>query len=36
MAVLVGERPEEVTDIRRHIDTLTKGKGEVAASNFDY
>lgn len=35
MAVLVGERPEEVTDIRRHIATLTKGKGEVAASNFD-
>ncbi|MBU1085533.1 transcription termination factor Rho [Patescibacteria group bacterium] len=29
MAVLVGERPEEVTDIKRHI------KGEVAASNFD-
>lgn len=35
MAVLVGERPEEVTDIRRHIDKLTKGSGEVAASNFD-
>lgn len=35
MAVLVGERPEEVTDIRRHIDQITKGKGEVAASNFD-
>ena len=35
MAVLVGERPEEVTDIRRHIERLTKGKGEVAASNFD-
>ena len=35
MAVLVGERPEEVTDIRRHIATITKGKGEVAASNFD-
>ena len=35
MAVLVGERPEEVTDIRRHIEALTKGKGEVAASNFD-
>lgn len=35
MAVLVGERPEEVTDIRRHIHELTKGKGEVAASNFD-
>lgn len=35
MAVLVGERPEEVTDISRHIDALTKGKGETAASNFD-
>jgi len=35
MAVLVGERPEEVTDIRRHIEGLTKGRGEVAASNFD-
>lgn len=35
MAVLVGERPEEVTDIRRHIENITGGKGEVAASNFD-
>lgn len=35
MAVLVGERPEEVTDIKRHIEKITKGKGEVAASNFD-
>jgi transcription termination factor Rho len=35
MAVLVGERPEEVTEFRRHIDRITKGKGEVAASNFD-
>lgn len=35
MAVLVGERPEEVTDIRRHIEHITKSKGEVAASNFD-
>ncbi len=35
MAVLVGERPEEVTDIRRHIGRLTKDRGEVAASNFD-
>ncbi len=35
MAVLVGERPEEVTDIRRHIAKLTNGKGEVGASNFD-
>jgi transcription termination factor Rho len=24
-----------VTDIKRHIERLTKGKGEVAASNFD-
>lgn len=29
MAVLVGERPEEVTDIRKSV------KGEVIASNFD-
>ncbi len=29
MVVLIGERPEEVTDIRRSV------KGEVAASNFD-
>lgn len=35
MAVLIGERPEEVTDIRRHIDALTKNQGETAASNFD-
>ncbi len=35
MAVLVGERPEEVTDIRRHIEKITDGVGEVAASNFD-
>jgi transcription termination factor Rho len=35
MAVLVGERPEEVTDIRRHIAKITDGAGEVAASNFD-
>ncbi|MBU0576052.1 transcription termination factor Rho [Patescibacteria group bacterium] len=35
MAVLVGERPEEVTDIRRHIATITDNKGEVASSNFD-
>ncbi len=35
MAVLIGERPEEVTDIRRHIAKITNGKGEVAASNFD-
>ncbi len=35
MAVLIGERPEEVTDIRRHIERITNGKGEVAASNFD-
>lgn len=35
MAVLVGERPEEVTDIKRHISSITGGKGETAASNFD-
>ena len=29
MAVLIGERPEEVTDIKRSV------KGEVVASNFD-
>lgn len=35
MAVLIGERPEEVTDITRHVENITKGAGEVAASNFD-
>ncbi|HNP89672.1 MAG TPA: transcription termination factor Rho [Candidatus Woesebacteria bacterium] len=35
MAVLIGERPEEVTDIRKHIANMTNGKGEVIASNFD-
>lgn len=38
MAVLVGERPEEVTDISRHIIAITKNSampGETAASNFD-
>jgi len=38
MAVLVGERPEEVTDISRHIAAITKTSampGETAASNFD-
>jgi len=35
MAVLIGERPEEVTDIRRHISGITNGVGETAASNFD-
>jgi len=35
MAVLIGERPEEVTDIKRHIEKVTGGKGEVIASNFD-
>lgn len=35
MAVLIGERPEEVTDIARHIKDITGGTGEVAASNFD-
>lgn len=35
MAVLIGERPEEVTDTVRHMEKVTNGKGEVAASNFD-
>lgn len=35
MAVLIGERPEEVTDIIRHVNTVTNGLGEVASSNFD-
>jgi transcription termination factor Rho len=35
MAVLIGERPEEVTDILRHMEKSTDGKGIVAASNFD-
>lgn len=35
MAVLIGERPEEVTDIVRHMEKVTDGTGEVAASNFD-
>jgi transcription termination factor Rho len=35
MAVLIGERPEEVTDIVRKMKEVTDGKGEVAASNFD-
>jgi transcription termination factor Rho len=35
MAVLIGERPEEVTDILRKMEEVTGGKGDVAASNFD-
>ena len=35
MAVLIGERPEEVTDIVRKMESVTDGAGEVAASNFD-
>ncbi len=38
MAVLIGERPEEVTDIRRHLEAVTKDSeslGECASSNFD-
>ncbi len=35
MAVLIGERPEEVTDISRRMKEVTDGMGEVAASNFD-
>lgn len=35
MAVLIGERPEEVTDLLRHMQKVTNNKGEIAASNFD-
>ena len=35
MAVLIGERPEEVTDIVRKVAEVTDGMGEVASSNFD-
>lgn len=35
MAVLIGERPEEVTDITRHIEKVTDGRGMAASSNFD-
>jgi transcription termination factor Rho len=35
MAVLIGERPEEVTDINIHMREITGGKGEVYSSNFD-
>lgn len=35
MAILIGERPEEVTDINLHVREATKGKGEVYSSNFD-
>ncbi len=35
MAVLIGERPEEVTDIIRKMKEVSGGTGEVAASNFD-
>ena len=35
MAVLIGERPEEVTDITRKMKEVTNDNGEVAASNFD-
>ncbi len=35
MAVLIGERPEEVTDITRTMRDVTEDRGEVAASNFD-
>lgn len=35
MAVLIGERPEEVTDITMHINEVTEEKGETASSNFD-
>ena len=35
MAALIGERPEEVTDIQQHIKAVTGGTGEVYSSNFD-
>lgn len=35
IAALIGERPEEVTDITRHLKNATNGKGMVASSNFD-
>ena len=35
MAVLIGERPEEVTDITEHFKNITGGRGDVVASNFD-
>jgi len=35
MAVLIGERPEEVTDINHHVKEKTGGEGEVFSSNFD-
>lgn len=35
MAVLIGERPEEVTDIMRNMQKVSDNKGEVGASNFD-
>src|SRR5579859_434417 len=35
MAVLIGERPEEVTYITRNMEVVTKGKGLVVGSNFD-
>jgi len=35
IAVLIGERPEEVTDIKRHMAKVTDDMGEVASSNFD-
>jgi transcription termination factor Rho len=35
IAVLIGERPEEVTDLTRLIKSTTNGNGMVAASNFD-
>lgn len=35
MAVLIGERPEEVTDITIHVREVTNGLGDVAGSNFD-
>lgn len=35
IGVLIGERPEEVTDLAMHIREVTNGKGELYPSNFD-
>ncbi len=35
MAVLIGERPEEVTDLTHHIKDVTNGTGDMFSSNFD-
>ena len=35
MAVLIGERPEEVTDIKRHLTTVKPEGSDIVSSNFD-